>query len=226
MHTTRIYSVSVPYRSQLIGSTTRIWPSGSSSLVGRKCHTSWWPGRQALLEHKWVRSSRRLKLRTCSSKSRKGRQALRKKPAAAKKKTEEDAEDDKSELSDPPLEEEGDDLEEEEKDEEDDKEEEEDSQQKQNAETEEQQEDEDGKQKEEAEKPRLKTYLKMKYKNSLSFGLRQTFGAKSQAFCLGGKQCSMTKDQLAAIADEAIVSMQNGSMSEEQACQAAKAKLV
>ena len=138
-----------------------------------------------------------------------------KKPAAAKKKTEEDAEDDKSELSDPPLEEEGDDLEAEEKDQEDDKEEEE-----------EQQEDEDGKQKEPAEAPRPKTYLKMWYKNSLAFGLRQKFGAKTQVCCLGGKKCSMTKEQLAAIADEAIVSMQSGSMSEEQACQAAKAKLV
>ena len=124
------------------------------------------------------------------------------------------------------MEEEGDDLENEEKDQEEDKEEEEDSQPKTNAETEEQQEDEDGKQKEEAEKPRLKTYLKMWYKNSLAFGLRQKFGAKTQVCCLGGKKCSMTKEQLAAIADEAIISMQNGSMSEEQACKVAKAKVV
>ena len=44
--------------------------------------------------------------------------------------------------------------------------------------------------------------------------------------CGGGKKCRMTKDQLAAIADEAVISMQNGSMSEEQACKAAKAKVV
>ena len=139
---------------------------------------------------------------------------VKKRPAGAKKKpAAADASDDKSELSDPPVEEEGDDLEE--KEQEDDKEEEE-----------EQQEDEDGKQKEPAEAPRPKTYSKMWYKNSLAFGLRQKFGAKTQVCCLGGKKCSMTKDQLAAIADEAIVPMQNGSMSEEQARKAAKAKLV
>jgi hypothetical protein len=80
--------------------------------------------------------------------------------------------------------------------------------------------------KEEAAKPLEKTYKKMWYKNSLNFGVRQKFGAKSQIFCVGGKKVKMSKEELATIADEAITAMETGSMSEDQACTAAKAKVV
>jgi hypothetical protein len=71
-----------------------------------------------------------------------------------------------------------------------------------------------------------KTYHKMWYKNSNNFGIRQKFGAKSQIFCLGGKKCTMSKEELGALADDAIVSMESGRMSEDEACQASRAKVL
>jgi hypothetical protein len=126
----------------------------------------------------------------------------RKKPAAAKKEEEED--DEYEEPSPAPPDHDGEAQEEEEKEDE----------------------IEECEDKEEAAEPPLKTYLKMWYKNSLNFGVRQKFGAKSQIFCLGGKKVKMSKEELATIADEAITAMENGSMSEDQACAAAKAKVV
>ena len=43
---------------------------------------------------------------------------------------------------------------------------------------------------------------------------------------MGGKKVKMSKEELATIADEAITAMENGNMSEDQACAAAKAKVV
>ncbi len=79
---------------------------------------------------------------------------------------------------------------------------------------------------EEASKPPAKTYHKMWYKNSNNFGIRQKFGAKSQIFCLGGKKCTMSKEELGALADDAIVSMESGRMSEDEACKASRAKVL
>ena len=78
---------------------------------------------------------------------------------------------------------------------------------------------------EEEELP-AKTYHKMWYKNSNNFGIRQKFGAKSQIFCLGGKKCTMSKEELGALADDAIVSMESGRMSEDEACKASRAKVL
>lgn len=47
-------------------------------------------------------------------------------------------------------------------------------------------------------------YSKMWYKNSAMFGIRQKHGAKRQIFAIGGQRSHRSKDQLAAIADEAI----------------------
>jgi hypothetical protein len=84
----------------------------------------------------------------------------------------------------------------------------------------------DGEETEEAAKPSLKTYQKLWYKNSFSFGVRQKFGAKSQIFGVGGKRCTMSKEELGAVADEAIVSMEAGRMSEDEASKAAKARVL
>jgi hypothetical protein len=124
-----------------------------------------------------------------------------KKPAAAKKEEEDD------EYEDPlpdPLDDDGEAQEEEKKE----------------------GENEDGEVMEEAAKPQEKTYKKMWYKNSNNWGVRQKFGAKSQIFCLGGKKVTMSKEELATIADEAITSMENGIMSEDEARLAARAKVV
>jgi hypothetical protein len=79
---------------------------------------------------------------------------------------------------------------------------------------------------EEAAKPPAKTYKKVWHKNWLNFNIRQKFGAKSHIFCLGGKRCTMSKEELGALADDAIVSMERGLMSEDEACKAAKAKVL
>ena len=125
-----------------------------------------------------------------------------KKPAAAKK---EEEEDDEYEVPSPaPPDHDGEAQEEEEKEDE----------------------IEECEDKEEAAEPPLKTYKKMWYNNSLNFGVRQKFGAKSQILSVGGKKCTMSKEEPGALADEAIVSMESGRMSEDEACKASRAKVL
>ena len=43
---------------------------------------------------------------------------------------------------------------------------------------------------------------------------------------MGGKRCTMSKEELGAVVDEAIVSMEAGRMSEDEASTAAKARVL
>lgn len=57
-------------------------------------------------------------------------------------------------------------------------------------------------------------YLKMWYKLSHMFGIRQKFGGKKQVFAIGGKMCGLTMQELSGIADEAIQKLHAGSSEE------------
>lgn len=55
-----------------------------------------------------------------------------------------------------------------------------------------------------------RSYLKMWYKNSVAYGVRQKFGQRRQIFAVGGKSSKKTQEELGAIADEAILKLGAG----------------
>jgi len=61
------------------------------------------------------------------------------------------------------------------------------------------------------------TYLKMYFKKGSGWGIRRKFLDKRQVFQIGGSRCSLTKEQLAEVADKAIASLEKGEQTERMA---------
>ena len=62
----------------------------------------------------------------------------------------------------------------------------------------------------------IRTYRKEWYKNHHTFGIKQSFGAKSQVFSVGGKRSNLSQKKLEKIADK-IISLLEGGMTESDA---------